>query len=83
VWLGASYTLGRPVPVWYTTPPAAQPHPHLCGSLIVGRVTGRQIRLWKRDCSACAWETGERRREVEVTEEMLAAERRRIGERDG
>jgi hypothetical protein len=76
VWLGASYALGRPVPVGETAP-------HVCGSLIVGRVTGRQVKLWRRDCAACAWETGEQRRQVEVTEEMLAAERRRIGERDG
>jgi hypothetical protein len=75
VWLAATAALGRPVRVGET-------YPHICGSIITGRVTGREIRLWKRDCAACAWEAGERRREVEVTEQMLAAERRRVGERD-
>lgn len=47
VWIGASYALGRPAPV-------AEPYPHICGIEVTGRMTGGRVRLWHRDCAACA-----------------------------
>ena len=50
VWLGASYVLGRPVPV-------AEPYPHICQMPVVGSMTGVQFTTWRRDCAACQHET--------------------------
>jgi hypothetical protein len=75
VWLGASRALDRPVPV-------TEPYPHICGHVVTGYATGRVVTLWRTACAACAWERGEPRQRVEVTEEMLELERRRLGERD-
>lgn len=47
VWLGASYALGRPVPV-------TEPYPHLCGRLVPGGMTGRDVRITRTACAACA-----------------------------
>lgn len=46
VWLGASYVLGRPVPV-------GEPYPHICQIDVIGRITHTQFRTWRRDCAAC------------------------------
>lgn len=47
-WIGASILLGRPVP-------ADGPHPHVCGSVMAaGLMTGRPVRIGRRDCAACA-----------------------------
>ncbi|WP_420123880.1 hypothetical protein [Nakamurella sp.] len=46
-WIGASILLGRPVPV-------DGPYPHVCGSVLVGLMTGRPVRIGHRDCAACA-----------------------------
>lgn len=77
VWLGASRALGRQVTV-------AEPYPHTCGSYVTGP-TGREVKLWRRDCAACGWEAEqERRRQVapEVAQEARAVEARMMGERD-
>lgn len=47
VWLGASYALGRPVPV-------DGPYPHVCHVKVIGTVTGVRFRTQQRDCAACA-----------------------------
>lgn len=47
VWIGASYALGRPVPV-------DGPYPHICTRTVTGRMTGQRLRIWRRDCPACA-----------------------------
>lgn len=49
VWVGASYALGRPVPV-------ADPYPHICQIPVTGLMTGVQFTLWRRDCAACQHE---------------------------
>lgn len=49
VWIGASHALGRPVPV-------AGPYPHICGTTVVGTMTGVKVRITRRDCAACAAE---------------------------
>lgn len=54
VWLLATAALGRPVP-------AAEPYPHICGSIAYGRPGGPEIRLRARDCAACGKEREERR----------------------
>jgi hypothetical protein len=68
VWIGASYVLGRPVPV-------NEPYPHICGASVTGRITGRSVTLRHgvrdgyADCAACAHQQAEQtntttRREV-------------------
>jgi len=49
-WLGASYVLGRPVPV-------DGPYPHICLVEVPGTMTGRLVKISRRECAAC----GERR----------------------
>lgn len=46
VWLGASYVLGRPVPV-------TEPYPHICGFQVLGRETRTYFEVWRRACAAC------------------------------
>jgi hypothetical protein len=48
VWLIASKALGRPVAT-------DEPYPHIHGKVVVGH-TGREVRLQRRDCAACAAE---------------------------
>lgn len=76
VWLGATRALGRQVTV-------AEPYPHTCGSYITG-TTGREVKLWRRDCAACGWDEQERRQTVppEVAEEARAVEARMMGEKE-
>lgn len=47
LWIGASYALGRDLPV-------TEPYPHICGAEVAGRMTQRRYRLWRKDCAACA-----------------------------
>lgn len=54
IWLGASYVLGREVPV-------GEPYPHICGHEVVGRDSGQKVRLWRRDCAACTADTAVRK----------------------
>jgi hypothetical protein len=79
VWLGASYALGRPVPV-------TEPYPHICGTNVVGRETGRRYRLWRRDCAACIQDEHDERQQTDdyppVDPDITAAEARRLGEHD-
>lgn len=78
VWLGASYALGRPAPV-------TEPYPHICHLTVVGRMTGRQVELWSRDCAACLQQQHTERPPTDpppVTDEQRAEEARRMGERD-
>jgi hypothetical protein len=79
IWLGASYALGKPAPV-------AEPYPHICGAAVVGRMTGRQVRLWRRDCAAClteAREPPEPTGDLPPTDpDVTAEEARRLGEHD-
>jgi len=49
IWVGASYVLGRDVPV-------SEPYPHICGLRVVGTMSGREYTLWRRDCAACRTE---------------------------
>lgn len=50
IWIGASYALGRDVPI-------DQPYPHVCGASVNGRMTPHlMVRLLPRDCAACAEE---------------------------
>lgn len=55
VWVGASYTLGRPAPV-------DGPYPHICTRTVTGRMTGRLVVLGATACAACAQERHHRRR---------------------
>lgn len=82
VWLGASYALGRDAPV-------TEPYPHICGQNITGRMTGRQVRLWRRDCAACVQdEHDQQQQQLDVDQlppvdpEQAALEARRLGEHD-
>lgn len=80
VWLGASYALGRPVPV-------TEPYPHICSITVVGRASGQRLKLWRRDCAACIQqEHDERQQPTElyppVDPDITAAEARRMGEHD-
>ncbi len=52
VWLGASHTLGRPVPV-------GEPYPHICRRTVAGAVTGQPVRLRWKDCAACQDESAD------------------------
>ncbi|TDC39663.1 hypothetical protein E1211_03690 [Micromonospora sp. 15K316] len=54
-WLAASTVLGRPVT-------GAEPYPHLCGRLLsaADSLSGRPVRLQRRDCAACAHERHQR-----------------------
>lgn len=79
-WIGASYVLGRDVPV-------NEPYPHICGSVVQGRMTGRTVRLTRQECAACRSEQHARRAPPPadlppMTDEQRAEERRRMGERD-
>ena len=47
VWIGASYITGRPVPIH-------GPYPHICAATVTGPMTGRRLRVDRRDCPACA-----------------------------
>lgn len=53
LWTVATAALGRDVPI------EEQPYPHVCGAICYGRSGGPEVRLWKRDCAACAAERGE------------------------
>lgn len=81
VWLGASYVLGRPVPV-------AEPYPHLCSLSFIGRKTGKRIWIGRRDCAACVQEAHKDRQQhsldqlLPVDPDITAAEARRLGEHD-
>ncbi len=57
IWVGASYVLGRDVPV-------SEPYPHICGLRVVGVMSGREYTLWRRDCAACRVEQTSRLRPV-------------------
>ncbi|WP_431728619.1 hypothetical protein [Verrucosispora sp. TAA-831] len=46
-WIGASLLLGRDVT-------ADEPYPHICGSMLVGVMTGRPVHVNHRSCAACA-----------------------------
>ncbi|MFF5228430.1 hypothetical protein [Dactylosporangium sp. NPDC000521] len=46
IWVGASYALGRDVPV-------DGPYPHICGINLTSRHTRERIRLRRIDCAAC------------------------------
>lgn len=46
IWIGASYALGRDVPV-------DGPYPHICGITLTSRHTHERIRLRRIDCAAC------------------------------
>jgi hypothetical protein len=46
LWLGASYVLGRDVPI-------DGPYPHICGTTLISRHTRERIRLRRIDCAAC------------------------------
>lgn len=81
VWLGASYVLGRPVPV-------TEPFPHLCSLAFVGRKTGKRIWIGRRDCAACLTEAHDQRQQPDLDQlppvdpDITEAERRRLGEHD-
>lgn len=45
-WIAASRATGRPVSV-------NEPYPHVCRITITATVSGRPIRLDRRDCAAC------------------------------
>jgi hypothetical protein len=45
-WLGASYVLGRPVPV-------DEPYPHICRFEVPGTVTRRLVKVERGDCASC------------------------------
>lgn len=47
IWLGASYVLRRDVPI-------GEPYPHICGVEVIGHASRTQLRIWRRDCAACA-----------------------------
>lgn len=53
VWLGASYVLGKPIPV-------SEPYPHICGHTVTGAMTGEQFQVWRNSCAACAQEAFEK-----------------------
>jgi hypothetical protein len=53
-WIGASYVLGRPVPV-------EEPYPHICHTTVRGTVTGRPVTLGRKECAACQEERQPRR----------------------
>lgn len=80
IWLGASFALGRPAPV-------TEPYPHICGCTIVGRMTGRTVRLWRKECAACVQEANEQQLPSgdlpPVHPDVLAEEARRLGEHEG
>lgn len=46
MWLGASYALGRPVPV-------GEDYPHICHLYVTGW-TGTRFKTQPRDCPVCA-----------------------------
>jgi len=56
IWIGASYVLGRDVPV-------DGPYPHICAKRVPGRMTpGAVVITGPRDCAACVMERAVRRR---------------------
>ncbi|MEV7228329.1 bifunctional DNA primase/polymerase [Polymorphospora sp. NPDC051019] len=58
LWLGASKILRRPVS-------DAEPYPHVCGRLLAAddSLSGRPVRLDRRDCAACTRESYQRQHE--------------------
>lgn len=79
IWLGASYVLGRDVPV-------REPYPHICGNNVQGRMSTRRVVVWIRDCAACVHEGRDQQQTVDwptpVAEAHKAVERRTLGEHD-
>jgi hypothetical protein len=77
IWLGASYALGRDVPV-------DEPYVHICHLTVPGRMTWHTVQLRRRDCAACL--TNQPARPAPdrppVTDEHRAEEARRLGERE-
>jgi len=47
LWIIATYVLGTPVPI-------RDAYPHVCDRVVRGRLTGRTLTLWRRDCARCA-----------------------------
>lgn len=65
VWLGATYALGRTVPV-------GEPYPHICSITVTGLMTGGRYQLWRRDCAACLAEAYDKRPAPDVDQTHAA-----------